>query len=123
MNPQCPYCGRESRLVESRVVYGREFGCRVYACVNFPVCDSYVGAHADGSPKGTLANAELRRARIAAHNAFDVLWKSGRKARHEAYRWLAKQLGLSRDETHIGMFSLEQCRQVVAVCGRGKARA
>jgi hypothetical protein len=36
--------------------------------------------------------------------------------RHEAYGWLANQLGLSRDDCHIGMFDVAQCERVVRVC-------
>ena len=63
-------------------------------------------------------NAELRRARRMVHDSLlDPLWrlaprtfgKPGRR-RGLAYKFLAHKMGLPRDETHTGMFSLEQCR-------------
>ena len=112
----CPYCNSEASLVTGREVYpGRRwlYGKRFYLC---EPCDAYVGCH-DGTtkPLGRLANAELRAAKIAAHAAFDPLWKSGRMTRQEAYGWLAMQLKMERNHCHIGMFDVETCQLVVAI--------
>jgi len=64
-------------------------------------------------PLGRLANAELRAAKRAAHAAFDPIWKGGDMSRHAAYGWLAKQLGISRANCHIGMFDVDGCEAVV----------
>lgn len=56
-------------------------------------------------------------ARIAAHQAFDQLWLGGKMSRREAYKWLAKQLKISREECHIKLFNERQCRIVVELCG------
>jgi hypothetical protein len=66
------------------------------------------------TPLGDLANAPLREARMAAHAAFDPLWKTGQKRRGSAYAWLAEQLGIDRRDTHIGMFDEATCARVVA---------
>lgn len=85
------------------------------------------------TPLGHLANKELRDARMAAHRLFDPLWlRKMRKdniqkghARRLAYEWLSKEMGLPRKKCHIAMFSVEQCKQVVAIClpYEGKKRA
>lgn len=114
----CPYCGKRAEFVDSAEVYhGRSYGM-IYLC---RPCDAYVGCHGNGkgdSPKGRLANAELRRWKIAAHNAFDPLWKSGpfRGRRNSAYAWLAEQMGLPKEKTHIGMFDVAECQQVIQIC-------
>jgi len=78
---------------------------------------------------GTPADAETRRARMDAHRAFDRIWKSvpagkGRsRARREAYRWLAGQLGIETDACHIGMFDLGTCKQVVEICEKRETGA
>lgn len=131
-NPICPYCGEPATLFKSsrQFYHGRNFG-PVWACTD---CDAWVGCHR-GSPNfvplGRLANAELRKAKMAAHAAFDRLWRgkaekegcSRSKARGAGYRWLAVQLGVDPKDCHIGMFDVEQCQRVVAVCkpyhGRG----
>lgn len=118
----CPYCGTPAVLVDSRVIYGTSYG-RAWACGRYPECDAYVGCHqGTDRPKGTLADAALRRARKAAHAAFDPLWqrRGGGNRRSVAYAWLARQLGLGVDDCHMGLFDLETCRRVVEVCSRLK---
>ena len=115
---ECNYCGRETRRV-----LGAELGLSggvwankvFFACPNEP-CDAYVGCYSDGRPLGSTANAQLRNARKIAHAAFDPTWQSGRLSRDEAYCWLAKELNLPKHLTHMGMFSLDQCRRVVELC-------
>lgn len=81
-------------------------------------CDAYVGVH-NGTdiPLGRLANRELRRWRNRAHAAFDPLWQKGpyRRRRNDAYVWLAGKMGLTKEETHIAMFDVEQCKQVIQI--------
>ncbi len=118
----CPYCGKRAEFVDSAEIYhGRSYGM-IYLC---RPCDAYVGCHGNGkgdAPKGRLANAELRRWKIAAHNAFDPLWKYGsfRGRRNAAYAWLAEQMGLPKEQTHIGMFDVAQCQQVIQICNNHK---
>lgn len=61
----------------------------------------------------TAADPDLGLARSRAHDAFDRLWQSEQMTRSEAYEWLAAVMLLSKDETHIEQFNLEQCRKVV----------
>lgn len=114
----CPYCGERAEFVDSAEVYhGQSYGL-IYLC---RPCDAYVGCHEYGDgdvPKGRLANAELRRWKIAAHNAFDPLWKYGpfKRRRNDAYAWLTEKMGLPKEETHTGMFDVAQCKQVIQIC-------
>lgn len=80
-------------------------------------CSAYVGCHRDGKPLGRLADAELRGLKMKAHEAFDPMWKRGIMDRNEAYRWLAGKMGISKRKCHIGMFTPDQCREVVRICG------
>lgn len=112
---RCPYCNEPARRTTGAEVYPyrHDLSTKVfYVC--WP-CDARVGAHADGRPLGRLANAELRRLKMAAHAAFDPLWRSGTLTRKGAYAWLAKAMQLPEAQTHIGMFDEAQCRQVVAL--------
>lgn len=110
----CPYCGRKAEYVDSAEIYGKSYGM-AYLC---RPCDAYVGVH-DGTdtPLGRLANRELRRWRNRAHAAFDPLWQQGpyRRRRNDAYAWLAGKMGLTKEETHIAMFDVEQCKQVIQI--------
>ncbi|MFK8771693.1 zinc-finger-containing protein [Aeromonas caviae] len=115
-NPDCPYCGKTSVLTSSREVYGgRNFG-PIYLCKCLPGY-AYVGCHKDTiKPLGRLADKELRYWKKEAHAAFDPLWKSKKMKRGHAYGWLAEQLGISKEECHIGMFDVATCERVKYLC-------
>lgn len=120
----CPYCRSPAACVSSAAIYAGQSGYgMVWLCGNYPACDAYVGCHAeDLRPLGTMADRELRNARMDAHAAFDPLWKDGRMTREGAYDWLAWSLGIERDQCHIALFGLLECRQVVELC-RGRMSA
>jgi hypothetical protein len=118
----CPYCQRQPELVTGEAVYphlpelwdGNFYLCRP--------CGAYVGCHkGTTNALGRLADAELRRAKMAAHKAFDGYWKPLGVQRGAAYRWLAEQLGIDRKECHIGLFNVEQCGRVIELVRRQRA--
>jgi hypothetical protein len=121
-------CGREAELVGGDIIYPHRpdlFEKNFWLC---KPCDAYVGCHppvdakgkggqGDGTvPLGRLANAELRRWKSNVHQLFDPIWKSGKKSRGGAYKWLAEELGIEIDECHIGIFDIETCKRAIAVC-------
>lgn len=118
----CPYCDKPAVFFPtSERFYSRDWGA-VYACIP---CGAWVGCHKGTKrPLGRLANAELRKAKIAAHAAFDKLWQgkmlrdecSKGEARRAGYKWLAEQLDIEPKKCHIGMFDLDLCAKVVEVC-------
>ena len=116
----CPYCGKPAKLVTGADVYPHieRLASRMFwRCRG---CDAHVGCHEGTStPFGRLANAELRRARQRAHEAFDPLWKGREMSRRAAYAWLAAALKIDETNCHIGMFDVADCERVVsAVLGR-----
>ena len=121
MTVTCPYCNTPAQLVDGMAIYPHRpdlAHLKFWLCAP---CDAWTGTHAnsrDHKPKGRLANAELRRARISAHAAFDPLWKTGPMSRGEAYRWLKDKLGLE-SQPHIGFMDADGCRRVVDACKRG----
>ena len=128
MTLSCPYCSSPAKLVGGGVVYPHRQDSRWLAAKKFWICipcNAWVGCHpGTKTPLGRLANAELRRAKQAAHDVFDPLWEAKMRrdkckkheARGAAYRWLSKELGTPFEETHIGMFDVSQCNRVVEVC-------
>jgi hypothetical protein len=116
----CPYCNLPTQYLDSKAVYGKSYGM-IYLCKS---CDAWVGVHkATGKALGRLANKELRQWKQEAHKYFDPLWQrkmedglTKSKARHKAYAWLAKEMGMSIKVAHIGMFDVDQCKQVVEIC-------
>lgn len=111
----CDYCGTPAEFVDSKVIYGRSYGM-MYLCPN---CRAYVGVHkGTDKPLGRLADAELRKWKNEAHKAFDPLWQTGpfKRRRNAAYEWLAQQMKLPVEQTHIGMFDVEKCRMAIVIC-------
>lgn len=84
-------------LVPSKTKYGIKYQCPVQGCTV---------ACWDGSTS-TPVDIRTRKARIAAHDSFDAIWKSGMFKRKEAYRRLSEYLKINPKDCHIGMFDLE----------------
>lgn len=118
--PECPYCSNDSELVDGLAIYPHRKDLahkKFYLC---RPCKAYVGCHPNTiEPLGRLANAELRDAKMRAHAVFDPYWMSRTMARVHAYRLLAKNLRISTDACHIGMFDLATCNKVVEICTKG----
>ena len=110
--PICPECGKQGRLVDSKIVYSQSYGWIWYCnCVEGGI---YVGCHRDGTlPLGTMANESLRKLRKQAHAAIDPVWKDGSMTRTEVYGWLASRMSISVEECHIAMFDEEQCEMAL----------
>lgn len=114
LRPKCNYCGARARLARGSELYPAQLAFADKLFWRCDACDAHVGCHGRScNPMGSLANAPLRLARRRAHAEFDVVWKSGRKSRADAYAWLAKKLGMAESECHIGRFDIEQCQRVV----------
>lgn len=111
-------CGAPMKLRKSR------FGL-FWGCTKFPECTVTHGAHPDGKPLGRPGTKEEKLARIEAHAVFDQLWQKSafakrkpRMKRTEAYVWLQKAMGLSKEAAHIGMFNVEQCKQLIELVNK-----
>lgn len=109
----CP-CGEQAVLVTGKEVYPHRpdlHAKHFYLCE----CGRYVGCHKDTTKaKGVPADAETRAARMGAHKAFDPIWQLGPMRRKQAYKWLARKLGVK--EIHIGEAGIETCRRIVEIC-------
>ena len=65
---------------------------------------------------GTMADGQLRHKRILAHKALTAYQKATHTEKWAAYIWLEGKLGLDQQHTHIGMFSSEECDNVISIC-------
>ena len=113
---ECCCCGGKVELKSHKEIYGRTYNAWpwMYFCLD---CEARVGVHPGTYiPLGSLANDEIRKARMAAHKAFDPMWKSKNMARREAYHWLADKLGISPGSCHISWMGTKDCEKIVAVC-------
>jgi hypothetical protein len=119
---ECPYCGKDSELIDSKEMYhGTSYGM-MYIC---RPCQAWVGCHKGTTRSlGRLANDTLRKLKHEAHEHFDILWRkkmhqqdvSKGIARAKAYIWLSDMMGTDPELTHIGMFNEEQCERVIEFC-------
>lgn len=102
--PKCIECGDTSRLVTGADIYRHRpdlYDNRYWLCN----CGAYCGTHKGTTdPLGYPCGPATRRARSAAHDAFDRLWRGRFMPRAQAYSWLAGELGVHPDACHIGMF-------------------
>jgi ssDNA-binding Zn-finger/Zn-ribbon topoisomerase 1 len=64
----CPEC-EAPMVLRWTDKYKRHF----YSCSRWPECDAAHGADPQGKPLGIPANKATKRARIAAHDAFDLV--------------------------------------------------
>lgn len=111
---KCGECGAPMKLRESKKILNKEGAPRkFYGCSRFPACYGSHGAHPNGAPLGIPANSETKAARIAAHEVFDELWKSGRMKRKEAYQLLADTMGV--EEIHFATMTKEKCMEAIKV--------
>ena len=118
MTVYCDYCGHKAALVDDSRDLWPQLRPTAYLCRN---CGAYVGCHGrTDKPLGRLADATLRKWKMAAHASFDPLWKTGPfRGRHQSrHGWLAGQMGL-RSKTHIGMFDVPQCQEVIKIIEKG----
>lgn len=113
--PICPYCGARAMLVYTSGRYA-------YTCTP---CNASVQCWDNSMhPRGTLANAELRAARVEARVAFNTIWQSGEKSRKGAYLWLAAKLDVKPRACEFERFDLEMCERVIdMVCVRAARKA
>ena len=110
----CPYCNNSTKRVKGAEIYGKDTPWADLDLMLCRPCWAYIGVHREsGLALGSVANALLRDKRRATHQVFDRLYQEEHLTRTQAYLWLARQLGLNRKLTHIGMFGVEDCDLVV----------
>jgi len=101
----CPYCNSKAKLEKKR------FGIMTRVVWICHPCGAWVGCHPDTTrPLGTLANRQLRRWRIKAHDALDPIWQGNEMERHKVYDMLRRQF---KRDIHIGEADLETCQDII----------
>lgn len=102
------YCG--SYMVLRKSKYGSFYGCKRY-----PECHGTAALHPNGTVKSYPADKKTAKARIKAHEWFDKLWKVHSMTRKQAYKWLSKKMGLSKEEAHIGFMDASMCGVLISL--------
>jgi len=119
----CIECGAGAKLVGGKRIYPHRpdlFAKQFWLCG----CGAYCGCHpGTEQPLGSPCGPDTRKARSAAHAAFDPMWKRGHMGRRAAYKWLAEATGIDPDRCHMGMMTADEARCVVAVCQTRQSNA
>lgn len=96
----CPYCGRETELVNADKIYSRKGLGMVMMC---KPCNAYVGVHESGpnkgKAKGRLAGPSLRSLKIRVHAELDRLWSTPEE-RERMYKDLSEFLSIPEEYTY-----------------------
>ena len=117
----CPFCGQPARWVNNKEIYGGKSFGKSYMAWWCKPCDARVGCHQNSKrPLGTMADAETRRWRRMAHEAFDPLWKGGWMKRDRAYKRLARRMRIE-EEVHIGAADVAMCKRIIKAVSEIKA--
>lgn len=110
---ECPYCGGEAELVDSKEIYHKSYG-NTWIC---KPCDAYVGClKGSKKPLGRLANKELRHWRVRAYDMIKSKKTVDQCTINQVYRWLARKMQLPIEECRVVNFTVEQCRDAVKIC-------
>lgn len=116
--PRCIECGKaEASLVGGKAIYPHRrdlYKKSFWLCT----CGAYCGCHpGTENPLGYPAGPATRKARSAVHAVLDPLWRNTKrdrkKRRHAVYAYLARELGIPREDTHTGMFDSETCWRAI----------
>jgi hypothetical protein len=66
----------------------------------------------------TFNTEELNFLRMYTHNEFDRIWKNKYMKRSDAYAWLAKEMNIPKEKTHIALFDRKQCQEAREIVHR-----
>ena len=114
--PNCPECGRPMILRDNGPYKTRSGQPKLwYACPFYPrYCTGSHGAHPDGTPLGTPANAELKALRTQAHKECGRVWgdwaTNTSKQRRAMYAWLKQ----NTVHGHISHMDKEEVEELIA---------
>jgi len=109
---ECNICGGKVTLTDMVEVGIKPFGSgKCYYCTD---CGAYVGTHKTRyrEAMGILADAETRRLRARCHAEFDRHYGSI-TGRRRCYYYLSVDMGIKKEDCHIGFMDKEQLKQVL----------
>ncbi|NHB94484.1 zinc-finger-containing protein [Photorhabdus cinerea] len=113
---ECRYCKGDVTIASHKEVFGRNYSKWpwLYICTE---CRAYVGMHQFTCiPLGTLANKATRNARMNGHYHFEEMREKCNLGRTDAYKFLARKLGINFSECHFGWFDIDTCYRAKEIC-------
>ncbi|MEQ1964379.1 zinc-finger-containing protein [Xenorhabdus khoisanae] len=116
---KCRYCCNDVTIAHHTEVFGRILNSKwpwLYLCTS---CGARVGMHPETNiPLGTLADYPTRLARMSGKREFEEMRRERDLARPDAYRWLARRLGIQFRQCHFGWFDTDMCEKAANICRR-----
>ena len=110
----CPECGRPMELAEHpEHIYPDGGRRKYYRCTDRLFCTATHWAHPDGTPLGLPGDRATKEARVSAHEAIDRLSVRNGWSKWRLYGWLQRITNLTKEEAHIGRFTVAQCEAVI----------
>lgn len=122
----CNLCGGDVIFTSNSKIYGKEYGSgKMYYCTQ---CGAYVGTHKPRPTEalGLLADRKMRDLKKKCHALFDEKWLNAetvdrrRRKRKQAYRKLAKKMGIPVEECHFGYFDEEKLQKAYDILSKKK---
>ncbi|PQQ22780.1 zinc-finger-containing protein [Photorhabdus hindustanensis] len=113
---RCHYCCGHVTIAHHEKIFGKIHSKWpwMYICTS---CSAYVGMHPyTDIPLGTLADKATRNARISGHWHFEEMRERWNLERTDAYKWLARKLGINKCECHFGWFDIDTCHRAKEIC-------
>jgi len=112
----CLHCNLPCRLTTGKKIYPHRKDLWEKPIWECSFCDAYVGCHPGTKDAlGFAADYQTRQARMKLHNEMlDPIWRNSKgvkRNRRTVYAYLSRVMGLPPEETHTGMWTVEQCRQ------------
>ncbi|RKS59505.1 MULTISPECIES: zinc-finger-containing protein [Photorhabdus] len=113
---ECHYCNGDVTIAHHENVFGKAYSKWpwLYICTE---CRAYVGMHPfTDIPLGTLADKATRNARMSGHRHFEEMRDKIGFERTDAYKFLAKRLGINFRKCHFGWFDIDTCYRAKEIC-------
>ena len=76
--------------------------------------------YARGRPLGVPADRACKALRLQIHEELAVVREQRGWSKSATYQWLAVALDLPRPETHIALFDISRCVQVLRICAEAR---
>lgn len=132
--PNCLHCGQTAERALGASIYPRSPHLKDHKFWRCKPCGAHVGCHPpihkngykEWLPLGRPANNATRRARSQVHAVLDPIWKAGKTRkqramlRSEVYLYLGTRMKLTRKQTHVGLFTYNQCYEALRIL-RGRS--
>lgn len=110
----CPYCHRGAKNVTGKEIYPSRPSLHELEFWWCEPCDAHARRDEETlKTVGTMANRALRKKRRIVYKELSFLWGSRVMKQKEAYKWFAKEMGMTEEECRIANFDEDTCNKAL----------